>query len=42
MRSGAQLLGVVLNAVDLQSSDYAEYYGRAYNDYYRSRVDVEE
>jgi hypothetical protein len=33
---------VVLNAVDLQSSDYAEYYGRAYNDYYESRVDVEE
>jgi capsular exopolysaccharide synthesis family protein len=34
--------GVVLNAVDLQSSDYAEYYGRSYNDYYQSRVDVEE
>jgi UDP-N-acetylmuramyl pentapeptide synthase len=42
LRSGAHLLGVVLNAVDLQSSDYAEYYGRAYNDYYQSRVDVEE
>ena len=42
LRSGAHLLGVVLNAVDLQSSDYAEYYGRAYNDYYESRVDVEE
>src|SRR3984957_16501905 len=42
LRSGAHLLGVVLNAVDLQSSDYAEYYGRAYNDYYTSRVDVEE
>jgi capsular exopolysaccharide synthesis family protein len=42
LRSGALLLGVVLNAVDLQSSDYAEYYGRAYNDYYQSRVDVEE
>jgi polysaccharide biosynthesis transport protein len=42
LRSGAHLLGVVLNAVDLQSSDYAEYYGRAYNDYYQSRVDGEE
>ncbi len=42
LRSGAHLLGVVLNAVDLESSDYAEYYGRAYNDYYQSRVDVEE
>jgi capsular exopolysaccharide synthesis family protein len=42
LRSGAHLLGVVLNAVDLQSSDYAEYYGRSYNDYYQSRVDVEE
>jgi polysaccharide biosynthesis transport protein len=42
LRSGAHLLGVVLNAVDLQSSDYAEYYGRAYNDYYASRVEVEE
>jgi polysaccharide biosynthesis transport protein len=42
LRSGAHLLGVVLNAVDLQSSDYAEYYGRAYNDYYQSRVDAEE
>ncbi|MGC2400717.1 MAG: polysaccharide biosynthesis tyrosine autokinase [Acidobacteriaceae bacterium] len=41
LRSGAHLLGVVLNAVDLQSSDYAEYYGRAYNDYYQSRVDPE-
>ena len=42
LRSGAHLLGVVLNAVDLQSSDYAEYYGRAYNDYYQSRVDPED
>ena len=42
LRSGAHLLGVVLNAVDLQSSDYAEYYGRAYHDYYQSRVDVDE
>ncbi len=42
LRSGAHLLGVVLNAVDLESSDYAEYYGRSYNDYYQSRVDVEE
>ena len=42
LRSGAHLLGVVLNAVDLQSSDYVEYYGRAYNDYYESRADVEE
>ncbi|HEV2272598.1 MAG TPA: polysaccharide biosynthesis tyrosine autokinase [Acidobacteriaceae bacterium] len=42
LRSGAHLLGVVLNAVNLQSSDYAEYYGRAYNDYYQSRADVDE
>src|SRR6202522_4137108 len=42
LRSGAHLLGVVLNAVDLPSSDYAEYYGRAYNDYYQSRVSDEE
>jgi succinoglycan biosynthesis transport protein ExoP len=42
LRSGAHLLGVVLNAVDLRSSDYAEYYGRAYNDYYQSRADGEE
>lgn len=42
LRSGAQLLGVVLNEVDLQSSDYAEYYGRAYNDYYSSRADIED
>lgn len=41
LRSGAHLLGVVLNAVDLKSSDYSEYYGRAYNDYYQSRVDTE-
>jgi polysaccharide biosynthesis transport protein len=42
LRSGAHLFGVVLNAVDLKSSDYAEYYGRAYNDYYQSRADGEE
>jgi capsular exopolysaccharide synthesis family protein len=42
LRSGAHLFGVVLNAVDLKSSDYAEYYGRAYNDYYQSKVDVAE
>jgi capsular exopolysaccharide synthesis family protein len=42
LRSGAHLLGVVLNVVDLRSSDYAEYYGRAYHDYYQSHVDVEE
>jgi capsular exopolysaccharide synthesis family protein len=42
LRSGAHLLGVVLNAVDLESSDYAEYYGRAYNDYYQSRTDADE
>lgn len=41
LRSGAHLLGVVLNQVDLQSAEYAEYYGRAYNDYYQSRGDVE-
>ena len=42
LRSGAHLLGVVLNQVDLQSADYSEYYGRSYNDYYQSRGDVED
>lgn len=42
LRSGAHLLGVVMNAVDLRSSEYSEYYGRAYNDYYQSRPDGEE
>lgn len=41
LRSGAHLLGVVLNAVDLKSADYSEYYGRSYNDYYQSRVDTD-
>jgi polysaccharide biosynthesis transport protein len=37
LRSGANLLGAVLNAVDYKSPDYAEYYGRSYKDYYTSR-----
>lgn len=37
LRSGANLLGTVLNAVDYKSPDYAEYYGRSYNDYYTYR-----
>lgn len=42
LRSGAHLLGVVLNEVNLRSAEYAEYYGRAYNDYYRTRDDGED
>lgn len=42
LRSGAHLFGVVLNAVDLRSSEYAEYYGRAYHDYYQTRVDSDD
>lgn len=37
LRSGANLLGAVLNAVDYKSPDYAEYYGRSYKDYYTYR-----
>jgi len=37
LRSGANLLGAILNAVDYKSPDYAEYYGRSYKDYYASR-----
>lgn len=33
-RSGAHLLGAVVNAVNFKSPDYAEYYGRSYRDYY--------
>lgn len=37
LRSGANLLGTILNAVDYKSPDYAEYYGRSYKDYYTYR-----
>ena len=40
LRSGAYLLGAVLNAVDYKSPDYAEYYGRSYRDYYTYRGDT--
>ena len=36
-RSGAHLLGVAVNAVDLESPEYAEYYGRKYYEYYGGR-----
>lgn len=36
-RSGANLLGVVLNIVDFRSPEYSEYYGRKYHDYYAER-----
>lgn len=36
-RSGANLLGVVLNMVDFRSPEYSEYYGRKYHDYYAER-----
>lgn len=36
-RSGAHLLGVVVNAVDFKAPEYSEYYGRKYNDYYGER-----
>ena len=36
-RSGAHFLGVAVNAVDLKSPEYSEYYGRKYSDYYGSR-----
>ncbi|HVJ07680.1 MAG TPA: polysaccharide biosynthesis tyrosine autokinase [Acidisarcina sp.] len=42
LRSGANLLGTVLNAVDYKSPDYAEYYGRSYNDYYTYRGEQNE
>lgn len=36
-RSGAHMLGVALNMVDLSSPEYVEYYGRKYYDYYGER-----
>jgi polysaccharide biosynthesis transport protein len=36
-RSGAHLLGVAANAVNFQSPEYAEYYGRKYYEYYGER-----
>ena len=36
-RSGAHMLGVALNMVDLRSPEYVEYYGRKYYDYYGER-----
>lgn len=36
-RSGAKMLGVVLNVVDLRSPEYSEYYGRKYYSYYGTR-----
>lgn len=36
-RSGAHLLGAVLNAVDLKAPEYSEYYGKKYYEYYGDR-----
>jgi capsular exopolysaccharide synthesis family protein len=36
-RSGTRLLGVAVNAVNLESPEYAEYYGRKYYEYYGER-----
>lgn len=36
-RSGTHLLGVAVNAVDLKSPEYSEYYGRKYYEYYGER-----
>jgi capsular exopolysaccharide synthesis family protein len=36
-RSGAHLLGVVLNFVDFRSPEYSEYYGRKYYEYYKEQ-----
>lgn len=36
-RSATHLLGVAVNAVNLRSPEYAEYYGRKYYDYYGER-----
>lgn len=36
-RSGAHLLGVVVNFVDFKAPEYSEYYGRKYYEYYRER-----
>ena len=37
-RSGAHLLGVVVNFVDFNAPEYSEYYGRKYYEYYRERT----
>jgi capsular exopolysaccharide synthesis family protein len=34
LRSGGQILGAVVNAVDQKSVDYSAYYGDSYNSYY--------
>ena len=36
-RSGAHLLGVVVNAVDYRAPEYSDYYGRRYYEYYGER-----
>jgi capsular exopolysaccharide synthesis family protein len=36
-RTGAHLLGVTVNAVDFESPEYSEYYGRKYYEYYGER-----
>jgi capsular exopolysaccharide synthesis family protein len=36
-RSGAHMLGVVVNFVDFNAPEYSEYYGRKYYEYYRER-----
>lgn len=36
-RSGANMMGVVINAVDFRSSGYSEYYGKKYYEYYGER-----
>ena len=36
-RSGSHLLGVTVNAVNFESPEYAEYYGRKYYEYYGER-----
>jgi polysaccharide biosynthesis transport protein len=38
-RSGANLLGVAINAVDFRSAGYSEYYGKKYYEYYGDRTD---
>ena len=36
-RSGTNLLGVTVNAVDFKSPEYSDYYGRKYYEYYGER-----
>ena len=36
-RSGANLLGVVINAVDYKAPEYSDYYGKKYYEYYGER-----